>query len=208
MPEAEGNAPAAAPATPAPAPAPAAAAPAPAANAPAPAPAAAPAEAPAPPAADDKATAEDYKLEAPKDLPEGFDLDSSRLDKLNEIAKTHKLPKEAAEAVLALAIEQAQAQQAALAEASEQWKADVLKDPVLGKPEAVAAVRRVVSTFGDAELTDMLNSTGMANHPAVVRFVHKVSKVLSEDAFVPSGNRGSTTPPRDDAAVFYGAPKN
>jgi polyribonucleotide nucleotidyltransferase len=142
-------------------------------------------------------------------LPESFELDTARLGKLNEIAKTHKLPKEAAEAVLALAIEQAQAQQESLAAAAEQWKAEVLKDPVLGKPESVAAVRRVVSTFGDSELTDMLNSTGMANHPAVVRFVHKVSQVLSEDAFIPSNSRGAAaSQPRDPAAVLYGSPTN
>jgi hypothetical protein len=211
MPEAEGTAPAAAPATPAPAPtaatppapsaAPAAPAPAPSAAAPA-AEGAAPAPAPAPA----EPAVGEYTLEAPKDLPEGIALDAGRLAALNDLAKTHKLPKETAEAVLALAVKQAQAQQEALVKTSEAWKDEVLKDPVLGKPEAVAAVRKVVQTFGDESLVQLLDSTGMANHPTVVRFVHKLSQALSEDAFIPSNDRGSAgAKQRDPAAVLYGS---
>lgn len=205
MPEAEGTAPAAAPATPAPAPtattppAPSAAPAAPASDAP-PAAGAASAPAPAEPAA------VEYTLEAPKDLPEGITLDADRLTALNDLAKTHKLSKETAEAVLALAVKQAQAQQEALVKTSEAWKDEVLKDPVLGKPEAVAAVRKVVQTFGDESLVQLLDSTGMANHPTVVRFVHKLSQALSEDAFIPSNDRGSAgAKQRDPAAVLYGS---
>jgi hypothetical protein len=210
MPEAEGTAPAAAPATPAPAPT-ATTPPAPsaalAAPAPAPAAAAPAAEGAAPAPAPTPATpaAVEYTLEAPKDLPEGLALDADGIANLNEFAKTHKLPKETAEAVLALAIERAKAQQEALVKTSAAWKDEVLKDPVLGKPEAVAAVRKVVSTFGDESLVQLLDSTGMANHPTVVRFVHKLSQALSEDAFIPSNDRGPAgAKPRDPAAVLYG----
>lgn len=195
MPEAEVTAPVAAPATPAPAPAPTEAA------SPAPAPAPTEAAAPAPAAAEP----ESYTLEAPKELPDGLTVDETRLGALNEIAKTHKLPKEAAQAVLDLAIKQAKEQADAVAKVAAEWKDQVLKDPVLGKPEATAAVAKVVSAFGDQDLVDFLNDTGAGNHPALVRFVHKLSKVLSEDAYVPSDTRGSaSTAPRDPAAILYG----
>jgi hypothetical protein len=202
MPEAE-NAPVAAPATPAPAPAPATTG-TPVDAAPA-APAAAPAPTPTEPGAPAPAPAADapYKLEAPKDLPEGFTLDEGRLGKLNEIVAAHKLPKEAADAVLALAIEQATYQREAVAAQAEKWKADVLADPVLGKDESVAGVRKVIDTFGDDALKDLLVQTGMGNHPTVVAFVHKVAQALGEDTFISNRSTGSTEKPRDAAAVLY-----
>ncbi len=211
MPEAN-TAPAAAPATPAtsPASAPSAtaaapvAAPAEGALAAAPAPAAA-APAPAEGKTAEAPAAEPYKLTAPENLPEGFTLDEGRLGKLNEIVAQHKLTKEAADAVLALAIEQATNQRETVAAQSEAWKATVMADPVLGKEENVAAMQKVIATFGGNELKDLLNETGMANHPTVVAFVHKIAQSISEDAFIPNRSTGTTERPRSAEAVLYGA---
>lgn len=190
--ETDPSAPAAAPATPAPT--------EPTATA--------PAAAPATPASTEPAAAapEAYVLEAPKDLPEGVEVDTARLAQLNEFVKARAIPKEAAEELLGMYVKSIADQRAALAETSNRWKEEVLADPVLGKPEAVAAVRKVIETFGEPDLVSLLNETGLANHPAAVRTFHKIAKALSEDAFIPSGDRGAaSTARRDPAAVLYGA---
>ena len=49
---------------------------------------------------------------------------------------------------------------------------------------------------------DALNETGAGNHPAIIKFVHSVSQMLSEDG-VPASARGSSRP-KDTASRWYG----
>ena len=49
----------------------------------------------------------------------------------------------------------------------------------------------------------MLESTGMGNHPALVRFAHKVGQAISEDGFL--RGRGAPTSEKTMAEALYGS---
>ena len=62
---------------------------------------------------------------------------------------------------------------------------------------------KAIETFGTPELRSLLDSTGMGNHPEVVRLALKIGKAISEDTIV----RGRNTPSggaKDPASVLYG----
>jgi len=51
--------------------------------------------------------------------------------------------------------------------------------------------RKALETFGTPELRDVLNMTGMGNHPEVIRAFYKAGKAISEDRFVQGNPRGA-----------------
>jgi len=136
-------------------------------------------------------------------MPDGVELDAASADEFKAIAKELNLSKDAAQKVVDLAAKREQARAEAFAKQVEDWANQVQRDPELGKPETLAAARKVVDTFGDDETKSLLNSTGMGNHPALVRFMVKVSKAISEDKFVAGRDNGEPTK-KDPASVLYG----
>lgn len=135
--------------------------------------------------------------------PEGIELDAASLDEFKAIAKDLKLPKDAAQKVVDLAAKREQARAEAFAKQVEDWANTVKADPELGKAENLAAARKVVDAFGDDEIKSLLNSTGMGNHPAVVRFMVKASKLISEDRIV-TGKADAEPARKDPASILYG----
>lgn len=143
----------------------------------------------------------EYKFEA----PEGVELDQGDLAKFTDIAKELKLPADAAKKLVDIAAQREVARATAFAKQVEAWGAEVKADPELGKPENLAAAKKVIDTFGDDNLRDLLNTSGMGNHPAVIRLMQKIGKAISEDTFT-AGRGNGNTPPRDAAEVLYGTP--
>lgn len=142
------------------------------------------------------------------DMPEGVQVDQASLDEFTGIAKELKLPADAAKKFVDLAAKREIARAEAFAKQVETWGNEVKADPELGKPENLATAKKTIDTFGTPELRDMLNSTGMGNHPEVIRMALKVGKAISEDTFV-AGRSGGNAPPRDHASILYGnSPKS
>lgn len=142
------------------------------------------------------------------DMPEGVELDQGDLAKFTDVAKELKLPADAAKKLVDIAAAREVARAEAFAKQVEAWGNEVKADPELGKPENLALAKKFVDTFGDDGLRDLLNSTGMGNHPAVVRALFKAGKAISEDTFV-AGRSGGNAPPRDHASILYGnSPKS
>ena len=52
--------------------------------------------------------------------------------------------------------------------------------------------KKALDTFGSPELNQLLVSTGLGNHPEVIRMMYRAGKAIGEDTFVSGG--GSTTP--------------
>lgn len=166
-----------------------------------------PADATTPPK-DDGAKAES-KTEEPVayefKTPEGVELDSGLADKFKAIASELKLPADGAQKVVDLYASVRQAEAEAFAKQVSDWGEAVKADKEIGGdklPENLAAARKVIDTFGSEDIKSLLDSTGMGNHPEVVRLLVKVGKALSEDTFV----RGKPAPavPKDAASVLYG----
>jgi hypothetical protein len=138
--------------------------------------------------------------------PEGVTLDTESVTEFTAIAKELKLPAEAAQKVVDLAIKREAARTEAWHKQVESWSADVNKDPELSKPEVQADARKAVETFGSPELKTLLNSTGMGNHPELVRLMAKIGKAISEDKVL-GKSEGGNKPARDAASILYGNPK-
>lgn len=137
------------------------------------------------------------------DMPEGVTLDEGDLAKFTDIAKELKLPADAAKKFVDLAAQREIARAEAFAKQVEDWGTQVKADPELGKSENLAIAKKTIDTFGTPELRDLLNSSGMGNHPEVIRMALKIGKSISEDTFV-AGRTGGNAPPSDHASILYG----
>lgn len=135
-------------------------------------------------------------------MPEGIDLDEDSANEFKAIAKELKLPKDAAQKVVDLAAKREQARAEAFVKQVKDWGEAVKADKELGAPENLAACRKTIETFGTPELRTMLETSGMGNHPEVVRFVTVISKALSEDKFI-AGRDGGNAQPRSLEERMY-----
>lgn len=153
----------------------------------------APASPPATESASATTTATPQAIEYKLDAPEGVELAAADVEKFTSIAKTHNLPKEAFDALGKLAIEREQARAEAFSKQVADWEAEVKADKEIGGEkleENLVAMRALVNEYGGDELKSLLDSTGMGNHPVVVRTFHKLAKALGQDRLV----RGQSAP--------------
>lgn len=136
--------------------------------------------------------AEDYTFE----MPEGIDLDKAGADEFAAIAKELKLPKDAAEKLVGLEVKRLQKAQQDHVTLVESWAEQVKTDQEIGGDkldENLAVARKAVDAFGSQALKDLLNSTGLGNHPEVVKAFYKAGKAISEDGFVRGAPKSPAT---------------
>ena len=68
--------------------------------------------------------------------------------------------------------------------------------------ENLAVANKALQQFGTPELIEFFKTTGLANHPELVRVFTRVGKALGEDGHI---NGGVTAKANDDRELFYGA---
>jgi hypothetical protein len=131
---------------------------------------------------------------------EGYELDAEVFDQFKGLLSEINVPKEAAQKLLdlqtAIETKRAEAYQAALVEQSQQWEQQVKADKELGgdnfeKTQAVAI--KAIESFGSPELRQLLNDSGLGNHPELVKFCHRVGLKFSEDSVVLPGTQAGAT---------------
>ncbi len=147
-------------------------------------------------------------------LPEGMDMDADVLGEFKGLAKELNISQEKAQQLIdfqtKLATKQAEEYQAAVTKQGEQWAAAVKSDPELGGEnydKSVASAVKVIQAFGDDGLKELLNTSGLGNHPALFKFCHRVSQAISEDKFVMPGSQ-TNTGRKSNEEVFYGPGKS
>ena len=126
----------------------------------------------------------------PFKVPEGVKIDEAVLAEFTENAKALGLKQEGAQALIdklapKIAAVQKSALEAQLAKAREGWEESLKTDKLLGgeKLEAnLAIANKAFEAFGDPELKELLDTTGLGDHPAIVRWGFKVGNAISEDA--------------------------
>jgi hypothetical protein len=136
--------------------------------------------------------------------PEGFELPEADVKAFDAIVKDSTLTRaQQAQKLIDLAAARETARAAEFQATVAGWVETVKADPELGKDENQAAARKVVQEYGSDEFRALLNSSGMGNHPEVVRFVLNISKRMGEDSVIRS--RGDSPAPRarDYASVLY-----
>lgn len=140
-----------------------------------------------------------YDFKAPEDMH----LNEEAVTEFKTLAKELKLAPEAAQKVVDLNVKLEKARADAFVAQVSKWGDQVKADKELGTPENLAVAKKAIDDLGSPELRDLLNSTGMGNHPAVVKFALAVGKAISEDRIV-SGRNGGNPAPRDHATILYG----
>lgn len=135
---------------------------------------------------------ESYELK----MPEGVQLDSAAAEEFTAIAKELKLDQAAAQKLADIGAKMATRQAEAHAQLVETWTEQVKTDKEIGGDkldENLGVARKAIDTFGSPELKALLNSTGLGNHPEVVKLAFKVGKAISEDRFVQGSPKGAET---------------
>lgn len=80
--------------------------------------------------------------------------------------------------------------QTRLAQARTEWHEAAKKDPTIGGESFetnLAIANKAFNSFGDDELRSILETSGLGNHPAMLRLFHKIGSQISEDSLVTGG---------------------
>ena len=121
-------------------------------------------------------------------VPEGVAFDEVGLKAFGEFAKDADLPQDKAQALLAKLAPAMQKRAADAVEASKaQWQESSRTDKEFGGdklPENLAVAKRALDTFGSPELRNLLNESGLGNHPEIIRAFYRAGKAISEDRVV------------------------
>lgn len=146
--------------------------------------------------ADDKPVEEDKEpeIKAPEKyefkMPEGVELDQGMLDKVEPIFRELDLSNEQASKLTEAYAAQVQEANDQMInnwnQQQTQWAEDLKKDPEFGGANFdtnVEVAKEAIARFGDDDLKQALNETGMGNHPAFVKLFNRIGKSISEDAF-------------------------
>lgn len=126
-------------------------------------------------------------------MPEGMDIDQGALDEFSSVAKELKLDQGTAQKVADIAIKMISRQQEAHVELVNTWTESTKADKELGGErlqENLAVAKKALDAFGTPELKDVLNMTGLGNHPEIIRAFYKAGKAISEDRFIPGAPKG------------------
>lgn len=141
-------------------------------------------------------------------LPEGVPADEALLTKFVDYAKTAKLPKDTAQAIVALQAEHLKtaiaAEKAETDKTYAKWDAEVKAIPE--SDATLASVRKLVDTYGDAEAQKLFKEGDLLRHPGTVRMLAAIAKKLEPDR-MPEGSRQSPTDPKvrkTDGERMYG----
>ena len=139
---------------------------------------------------------------------EGVELDQEALKDFEPVARELNLTNEQAQKLVdaystkILPLVQKQ-QMEAWQKTTEQWAADVKADKEIGGDKltsSISTAQRALETFGTPELKEYLNTTGLGNHPELVKAFVKIGKAMSEDGMVTGKEAGQ----RSAAEVLYG----
>lgn len=165
----------------------------------------------------------DYEFE----MPEGVEVDKTMLDAFVLVAKELDLSVPGAQKLVSMYIEKVQpaiaeamvkgieadvenqkAQFAADTKAmiAEDAKAEKAEDRVFAGDNVEAVMRtsaRALDRFGGSELRQLLDASGLGNHPDVVKFTYKIGKLIGEDNDFARGGHVPQAKSREEK--YYGS---
>jgi hypothetical protein len=150
-------------------------------------------------AVDDKAIEKVAEPKVPEvydfKLPEGVKLDDAAVDIVTPVLKELGVGNEGAQK-LATAFMSIQADQAA--RQSAQWLADAKADKEIGGAKWDATTKAAQSAFAEfatPELKNFLDSTGLGNHPGLIKAFAKIAERSAQDKHVPADANVMETDP-------------
>lgn len=132
-------------------------------------------------------------------VPEGFEMDGRALEAakpvLEELGITDQAQAQKLVDLFAgIQQQQAEASAEALTKTHEEWVAAIKSDWGSSFDERLAVAGKAVELGGD-ELREALAITGAGNHPAVIKFFHRIGTAVSEDKLVAGDMKVSSKAP-------------
>ncbi len=138
-------------------------------------------------------------------FPEGVSMDAAVLGTYEAKFRELGLTNDQAQALVSTYTAQNTAALAAadadLQKQTTEWAAAVRNDPEYGGAKydaTVKAAERAIGKFGSPELKSFLDTTGLTNHPGLVKLLAGVGRAMGEDSFVPGAGSGSQPKPMHD----------
>lgn len=146
---------------------------------------------------------------APFTTPNDAPLDQEVLGEFTELAKGLDLSQEQAQSLIDLQGKYArQVEDRVTLEHKEtinQWRKSTEMDPEIGGAklkETVAGAQRALERFGDQDLRQLLNASGLGNHPGLVKLLAKVDSATKDDMLVEGSPAGRAKPKSLHEALY------
>lgn len=137
---------------------------------------------------------ETYEFKA----PEGQEFDPEFLKAFSETAKELNLTQDNAQKLIDKVSPVIQQQQTARIEAIRtEWAESSKVDKEFGGDklnENLGVAKQALDKFGTPELKELINASGLGNHPEMIRFFYRTGKALAPDTFVGGHKEGKAAP--------------
>ncbi len=142
------------------------------------------------------------------DLPDDFDMNTDTLEEYHTFAKENNLTQEQAQRGVDMVAQMKQAEMNQWVEQQKSWVDEAKSDAEYGGEkfdESISVAVKARDSFGTSEFNEMLDSSGLGNHPEMIRFLNRVGKAISEDSVIVGG---SSTSNLTREAVLYPSMQN
>jgi len=137
------------------------------------------------------------------EVPEEYGINDETLTDYQSWAKENNLTQDQAQAGVNMVTKMQEAQVSQWVEQQKAWVDDAKKDAEIGGEkfdQNVSVAVKARDSFGTSEFSEMLDTSGLGNHPEMIRFLNRVGKAISEDRVIVSGaNAGQ----RSQESVLY-----
>ena len=143
------------------------------------------------------------------ELPDNFDMNEETLGDYHTFAKENNLTQEQAQRGVDMVAQMKQAEMTQWVEQQKSWVDDAKSDAEYGGDkfeQNIAVAVKARDSFGTSEFNEMLDTSGLGNHPEMIRFLNRVGKAISEDSVVVGGT--STTGNQTRESVLYPSMQN
>ena len=137
-------------------------------------------------------------------LPDGVEMDTAALDSFVPMAKQLGLSQEDAQALVDYEAKRVgefvTSQETAWNDMQTEWRTATQSDKEIGGPafdQSLAHAKKFLGAYGTTELIETLDSTGMGNHPEIIRAFSRAGKAMSEDTLSIGGVSTNKKSPED-----------
>ncbi len=137
-------------------------------------------------------------------LPDGVEMDKTALESFVPMAKQLGLSQEDAQALVDYEAKRVEEfvsnQETAWNDMQTEWRTATQSDKEIGGPafdQSLAHAKKFLGAYGTAELIEALDSTGMGNHPEIIRAFSRAGKAMSEDTLTIGGVSTTKKSPED-----------
>lgn len=137
-------------------------------------------------------------------VPEGVSVDSDVLGEFKAAAKELNLSQEAAQRLADLSSKMVVKQQEQFRQTQAEWIESAKSDKEFGGDkfnESLSSAKAALDAFASPELRQLLNQSGLGNHPEVIRTFVRIGKQISVDGSIVRGMKADH--PSDPAKRLF-----